>query len=170
MTYKEEGKIILTTKIKLKLHGKILKLLAIEEDLNNGSGFSVSVLPKWRSFTGTLTLHNTSQISILLGGDNNLFFPTEVECNPLGMVFYQSNLTQNHLVYSPVPSNAITWMDQLTSIFINTLFVKSIVIQENQEKKEQKIPGESGVSGVSGAGESEKLEESGVGESAKSGE
>ena len=165
MTYKEEGKIILTTKIKLKLHGKILKLLAIEEDLNNGSGFSVSVL-----FTGTLTLHNTSQISILLGGDNNLFFPTEVECNPLGMVFYQSNLTQNHLVYSPVPSNAITWMDQLTSIFINTLFVKSIVIQENQEKKEQKIPGESGVSGVSGAGESEKLEESGVGESAKSGE
>ena len=130
MTYKEEGKIILTTKIKLKLHGKILKLLAIEEDLNNGSGFSVSVLPKWRSFTGTLTLHNTSQISILLGGDNNLFFPTEVECNPLGMVFYQSNLTQNHLVYSPVPSNAITWMDQLTSIFINTLFVKSIVIQD----------------------------------------
>ena len=67
MTYEEEGKIILTTEIKLKLHGKILKLLAIEEDLNNGSGFSVSVLPKWRSFTGTLTLHNTSQISILLG-------------------------------------------------------------------------------------------------------
>jgi hypothetical protein len=53
MIYKEEGKIILTTEIKLKLHGKILKLSAIEEDLNNGSGLSISVPPKRRSFTGT---------------------------------------------------------------------------------------------------------------------
>ena len=36
MTYAGEGKIILTTEIKLKLNGKILQLSAIKEDLNNG--------------------------------------------------------------------------------------------------------------------------------------
>ena len=39
-------------------------------------------------------------------------------------------MQQNHLVYSPVPSNTFTWMDQLTSIFFNTLFVKSLGIQD----------------------------------------
>ena len=43
MSYAGEGKIILTTEIKLKLHGKTLNLSAIEEDLNNGSGFSFPV-------------------------------------------------------------------------------------------------------------------------------
>ena len=37
MTYTGEGKIILNTEVRLKLHGKMLKLLAIEEDLNNSS-------------------------------------------------------------------------------------------------------------------------------------
>ena len=41
VTYAGEGKTILTTEIKLKLHGKVLKLSIIEEDLNNGSGFSL---------------------------------------------------------------------------------------------------------------------------------
>ena len=40
MTYASEGKVILTTEIKLRINGKILKLSSIEEDLNNGSGFS----------------------------------------------------------------------------------------------------------------------------------
>jgi len=44
MTYAGEDKIILTTEIKLKLHGRILKLSSfIEVDLNNSSGFSFSV-------------------------------------------------------------------------------------------------------------------------------
>ena len=48
--------------------------------------------PKWRSFTGTLTSHHTGQI--LLGGHNNLFFPTEVERDPQWIALYLSNLTQ----------------------------------------------------------------------------
>ena len=79
VTYAGEGKTILTTEIKLKLHGKVLKLSIIEEDLNKGSGFSLSVPPKWRSTMGSTTSHHNGQISILLGGDNHLFFPTEVE-------------------------------------------------------------------------------------------
>ena len=39
MTYAGEGKIIYC-EIKLKLYGKMLKLSAIEEDLNNSSRFS----------------------------------------------------------------------------------------------------------------------------------
>ena len=46
MTYAGEGKVRLTTKVKLKLHGKTLKFWAIEEDLNNGSGFSFPVPPQ----------------------------------------------------------------------------------------------------------------------------
>ena len=81
MTYAGEGKIILTTEVKLKLYGKMLRLSAIEEDLNNGYGFSFPTPLKWRMLTGTSTLSHSSQISILLGGDNHLFFPTEIECD-----------------------------------------------------------------------------------------
>ena len=55
---------------------------------------------------------------------------TEVDYDPQGVALCYSNLTQNHLVYSPVPSNTITWMDPLTSTTINTVFVKSLVIQD----------------------------------------
>ena len=51
MTYAGEGKVILTTEIKLKINGKILRLSSIEEDLNNGSGFSFPRPPQWTSFT-----------------------------------------------------------------------------------------------------------------------
>ena len=43
MTYAGEGKIILTTAVKLKLPGATLTLNTIEADLNNGSGFSFPV-------------------------------------------------------------------------------------------------------------------------------
>ena len=45
MIYAGEGKIILTTKVRLKLLGKMLVISAIEEDINNGSGFSFPVPP-----------------------------------------------------------------------------------------------------------------------------
>ena len=79
MTYAGEGKIILTTEIKLKINGKILKLSSIEEDLNNGSGFSFPTPPEWTSFTKTRTSSHTGQISILLGGDNHLVYSMEPE-------------------------------------------------------------------------------------------
>ena len=130
MTYAGEGKIILTTEVRLKLHGKMLTLSAIEEDLNNGSGFFFMVPPKWRSFTGTSTLSGSSQISILLGGDNHLFFPTEVEQDLQGVALYQSNLTRNYLVYGSVPS----WEEPLISTTINTVFIKTLTIQDLQEQ------------------------------------
>ena len=115
MTYAGEGKTLLTTAVKLRLPGKTLKLSTIEENLNNSPGFSFSIPLKWRSFTGTSTSHHTVRISILLGGDHHLFFPTEIELNSQGMALYQSNLTQNYMVYGSVPSSNITWVEQAIS-------------------------------------------------------
>ena len=132
ITYAGEGKIILTTKIKLKLHSKMLKLSAMEEDFNNGSGFSFPVPPKWRSFTGTLTSSHYGQISILLGGDNHLFFPKEMERDPQGVALYLSNLTQNYLVYGSVPPNTIK--EPLISTTVNTVFIKALTIHDLQDQ------------------------------------
>ena len=55
MTYAGEGNTILTTPVKLRLPGVTLTLTAIEEDLNNGSGFSFPVPSKWRSTVGSST-------------------------------------------------------------------------------------------------------------------
>ena len=55
ITYAGEGKTILTTAVKLRLPGATLTLSAIEEDLNNGSGFSFPVPSKWRSLMGSST-------------------------------------------------------------------------------------------------------------------
>ena len=86
-----KARVILTNEVKLKLFGKTLKLTTIEDDLNNGSGFSLSVPHKWRSFTGTSTSQHTGQVEILLGGNNNLFFPSEIERDSQGMALYNIN-------------------------------------------------------------------------------
>ena len=106
LTYSGKGRVILTTEVKLKLLGKTLRLATIEDDLNNGSG---QVPDKWRSFTGTSTSQHTGQVEILLGGNNNLFFPSEIERDSQGMALYRSNLTQGYMVYGSVPSNIVTW-------------------------------------------------------------
>ena len=98
-TYSGKARVILSTEVKLKLFGKTLRLATIEDDLNNGSGFSLSVPHKWRSFMGTSTSQHTGQVEILLGGDNNLFFPSEIEHDSQGMALYRSNLTQRYMVY-----------------------------------------------------------------------
>ena len=102
LTYSGKGRVILTTEVKLKLLGKTLRLATIEDDLNNGSG---QVPDKWRSFTGTSTSQHTGQVEILLGGNNNLFFPSEIERDSQGMALYRRNLTQGYMVYGSVPSS-----------------------------------------------------------------
>ena len=98
-TYSGKARVILSTEVKLKLFGKTLRLATIEDDLNNGSGFSLLVPHKWRSFMGTSTSQHTGQVEILLGGDNNLFLPSEIERDSQGMALYRSNLTQRYMVY-----------------------------------------------------------------------
>ena len=105
-----------------------------EEDLNNSSGFSFPVPPKWRSSTGTSTSSHSGHISILLGGDNHLFFCTEVERNSQGVALYQSNLTEKFLIYGSVSSNIITWTEPLISTSTNTIYIKSLTVQDLQDQ------------------------------------
>ena len=107
-TYAGEGKVVLTTAVKLRIQGKTLKLSTIEEDLNNGSAFSFTIPLKWRNLTKTSTSNHDGHVSILLGGDNHRFFPTEIEGDPLGMALYQSTITNNCMVFGAFPSNSIT--------------------------------------------------------------
>ena len=65
LIYSGKARVILTTEVKLKLLEKTLRLATIEDDLNNGSGFSLSVPHKWRSFMRTLTSQHTGQVEIL---------------------------------------------------------------------------------------------------------
>ena len=121
LSYAGEGRVILTTEIKLKINGNLLKLSAIEEDLNNGSGFSFPVPQKWRSSTGIDISSHSGHISILLGGDNHLFFPTEIERDSQGAALFQSNLTKKFLIYSSISPNIITWIQPRISSSSNTV-------------------------------------------------
>ena len=75
-----------------------------------------------------MTSSHFGQISILLGGDNHLFFPTEMECDSQGVDLYLSNLTQNYLVYGSFPPNIITWTEPLISAL--SIFIKALTIQD----------------------------------------
>ena len=80
------------------------------------------------------TSSHTGQISILLGGDNHLMFPSELERDEHGVALYQSKLTQNYLIYGSVEPHTITWTEPLVSTSIKTVFIKSLSIQDLQEQ------------------------------------
>ena len=133
MTYAGEGNTILTTPVKLKLLGTTLTLAAIEEDLNNGSGFSFPVPKKWRSMVRSSISQHSGQVSILLGGDNNFHFPKEIERDSQGLALYQSKLTSKHLIYGPISPNTITWSEPVISSSIKTLIIQSMSVQTLQD-------------------------------------
>ena len=133
MTYAGEGNTILTTLVKLRLPGITLTLTAIEEDLNNGSGFSFPVPSKWRSLVGSSTLQHSRQVFILLNGDNNFHFPKEIERDSQGLALYQSKLTSNHLIYWPILPNIITWSEPIILSSIKTVFIHSVNVQALQD-------------------------------------
>ena len=79
-------------------------------------------------------MSHSGHISILLDGDNHLFFPTEVELDSQGVALYQSNLTEKFLIYGSVPSNIITWTEPLISTSTNTVYIKSLTVQDLQDQ------------------------------------
>ena len=133
ITYTGEGKTILTTEVKLWLPGATLTLSAIEENLNNESGFSVPVPSKCRSLVGSSTSQHSGQISILLGGDNNFYFPKEIEWDSQGLALYQSKLTSNHLIYGPISPNTITWSEPIILSSTKTVSIHSANVQALQD-------------------------------------
>ena len=129
--YAGEGKVVLTTTVKLRIQGRTLKLSTIEENLNNGSAFSFTIPAKWRAFTRSSKSNHDGQVSILLGGDNLLSFPTEIERDPLGMALYHSTLTNNCMVYGGVSPNSITWSE---APLANTVIINALSVQDVQDQ------------------------------------
>ena len=134
MTYAGEGKVVLTTTVKLRIQGRTLKLSTIEENLNNGSAFSFSIPTKWRAFTKSSMSNHDGQVSILLGGDNLLSFPTEIERDSLGMALYGTTLTNNCMVYGAVPSKLITWSEVPLANTVNTMIINALSVQDVQDQ------------------------------------
>ena len=111
LTFAGEGQVISATPVKLTLNGFQLKLLAIDADLNNGSGFSFPTPEKWIACTGSSTTSHSGRISILLGSDNPLAFPKEEERDEGGAVLCRSILTHQPIIYGAINPELITWTD-----------------------------------------------------------
>ena len=97
LTYAGEGKILITTAVKLKVNGNMLNLHTIEEDLNSGSAFSFPTPNRWKAYTGERITSYSGKISILLGGANHKVFPLEVERDLWGVALYRSKLSHKSL-------------------------------------------------------------------------
>ena len=89
---------ILTTEIQLKLKYCTLQLYVFEDTLNNTSPFSILPPTQWRACTGGGRLSHSGKISILLGVDNFLAFPKEVDRDRSGLALFKSALTNKHLI------------------------------------------------------------------------
>ena len=71
-----QGQLSNTTEVKLNLYNIVLKLVVVDANLDSGSAYLFPTPHKWRAYTGhNVTLHSP-RVSILLGGDKFLNFPT----------------------------------------------------------------------------------------------
>ena len=130
LTYAGEGKILVTTAVKLKVNRNMLKLHAIEAE----PAFSFPSPDRWKAYTGERITSHSGKISILLGGDNHKVFPVEVERDLWSVVLYRSKLSQNHLIYGPVDAEIITWSDPEDEAYINSVCVKSLSLLKLQDQ------------------------------------
>ena len=96
--YAGDDETILTTEIQLKLKCCTLQLYVFEDTLNNTSPFSILPPTQWRACTGGGKLSHTGRISILLGVDNFLAFPKEIDRDRSGLALFKSTLTNKHLI------------------------------------------------------------------------
>ena len=102
--------------------------------MNNGSGFSFPTPSKWRPYTGTSITSHSGQISILLGGDNHKFFPSEEEHDDYEVALFRSKISQNFLIYGPVYSSIIAWSDPINTNTFNNICINALSIQDVQEQ------------------------------------
>ena len=88
--------------VRLRFNGFLLKLLAIDADLNHGSAYSFLTPEKWRACTGNSIFSHSGQISTLLGSDIPLAFPKEEEHDDGGAVLRRSILTNQALIHGAI--------------------------------------------------------------------
>ena len=70
LAYNGTSEILPASKVKLFLGNQVLKLTAIDSNLDSGSTYSFPTPQKWRKYTRCSTTSHSGKVSILLGGDN----------------------------------------------------------------------------------------------------
>ena len=79
LDFRRQGQLFNTTEVKINLYNIVLKLVVIDVNLDSVSAYSFPTPPKWMAYTGHNLTSHSGRVSILLGGDNFLNFPKEVE-------------------------------------------------------------------------------------------
>ena len=92
----------------------MLKLVVVDTNLDSGSTYFFPTPPKWRACTGQNVMSHSSRVSILLGGDNFLNFPTEVEHDKQGAGLFKSKFSDKFIIFGAINPNTITWFKPVT--------------------------------------------------------
>ena len=108
----------------------MLKFVVVDTNLDSGSTYSFPTPPKWRACTGQNVTSHTGRVSILLGGDNFLNFPTEVECDKWGAGLFKSKFSDKFIIFGSVNPSTITWSKPVD--IVNTVCTKSLTVFELQ--------------------------------------
>ena len=85
LTYNGTSELLPATEVKLNLGNRVIKLIAVDSNLNCGSAYSFPTPHKWRKYTNCNITSNSVRLSILLGGDNYHCYPFDVEEDKKGV-------------------------------------------------------------------------------------
>ena len=140
LAYNGTSEILPATEVKLFLANQVLKLTAIDSNLDSGSSYSFPTPHRWRKYTRCSTTSHSGKISILLGGDNYDCHPFNVEKDKRGVYLLKSRLSNRHIIYGPVDPSSIIW--SISKNNINTVNVMSVSVMELQEHLLQTISAE----------------------------
>ena len=125
-----QGQLLNTTEVKLNLYNIVLKLVVIYANLDSGSAYSFPTPPKWRANTGHNVTSHSGRISILLGGDIFLNFPTEVRHDKLEAGLFKSKFSDNFIIFGSVNPSIITWSKPVD--IVNRVYTKSLTVFDIQ--------------------------------------
>ena len=109
-----QGQLFYATEVKLNIYNLVLKLVVIDTNLDSGSTYSFPTPPKWGACTGQNVTSHSGRVSILLGGDNFINFPTEVERDNRGATLFKSKFSDKFIIFGAINPNTITWFKPVT--------------------------------------------------------
>ena len=114
------------TEVKLNLYNLVLKLVVVDANLHSGSTYLFPTPYKWRAHTGHNVTSHSGRVFILLGGDNFLNFPSEVEVDKWGAGLFKSIFSYKFIIFGSVNPSTITWSKPVD--IINTVCTKSLTV------------------------------------------
>ena len=97
------------TEVELNIGGKMLKMIAVDSNLNCGAAYSFPTPAKWRKQIGKNVISHSGKVSILLGGDHHIYHPAVVEKDQQGMSLLKSELSDKHIIFGRVNPTSMTW-------------------------------------------------------------